>query len=106
MSFLKNLLQPEGKNRESEQAKDAADDRLVIATSLLFDADWYRRTYGLGEYLDAADHYLQQGWRDGKDPSASFSTKGYLDQNPDVAAAGVNPLLHFEKHGYTDGPLA
>ena len=103
MSFLKNLLQPEGKNRESEQAKDAADDRLVIATSLLFDADWYRRTYGLGEYLDAADHYLQQGWRDGKDPSASFSTKGYLDQNPDVAAAGVNPLLHFEKHGYTEG---
>ena len=33
--------------------------------------------------------------RKGADPSAAFDTIGYLAANPDVAAAGVNPLEHF-----------
>ena len=75
------------------------DDRNFIANSLLFDADWYRKTYGFGEYLDAANHYLNSGWAKGYDPSPFFSTADYLAKNPDVKAAAVNPLLHFEKFG-------
>lgn len=75
------------------------EDREIIANSLLFDAQWYCKNYGFGEYLDAAKHYLLFGWLEGKDPSQFFSTADYLSKNPDVKAAGVNPLLHFEKFG-------
>lgn len=45
--------------------------------------------------LDASLHYVKYGWREGRDPSPSFSTSGYLAANPSVAVAGLNPLLHF-----------
>ncbi len=79
------------------------EDKNFIENSLLFDAAWYCKTYGYGEYLDAAEHYLKTGWREGKNPSAFFSTADYLKKNPDVAAAGMNPLLHFEKYGVKEG---
>ena len=50
-------------------------------------------------------HFLQIGWREGKNPSAHFNTQGYLDANPDVRAAGVNPLLHFVEYGYREGRI-
>ena len=71
-------------------------DKKIIENSLLFDAQWYCKTYGFGKYLDAAEHYLKKGWREGKDPSAFFSTADYLKKNPDV---DFNPLLHFETFG-------
>ncbi len=79
------------------------EDKNFIKNSLLFDAEWYCKTYGYGKYLDAAAHYLRIGWREGKNPSAFFSTADYLKKNPDVAAANMNPLLHFEKYGVKEG---
>ena len=32
-----------------------------------------------------------------------FDTSYYLAQNPDVRAAGVDPLLHFEQFGWKEG---
>lgn len=79
------------------------EEKDFIKNSLLFDSDWYCRNYGFGEYFDAAEHYLNIGWREGKDPSAFFSTADYLKKNPDVAKLGINPLLHFEMHGVKEG---
>src|ERR1700730_17043740 len=39
-------------------------------------------------------HYVLHGAREGRDPSASFSTRGYLLEHPQVAAGGVNPFEH------------
>lgn len=80
----------------------ASEDKRAIENSLLFDGDWYRKTYGYGKYLDAANHYLTVGWREGKDPSPFFSTADYLAKNSDVKAADMNPLLHFEKFGFRE----
>ena len=33
----------------------------------------------------------------------NFDTKLYLVHNPDVAAAGVNPLQHYEQSGWLEG---
>lgn len=55
------------------------------------------------EKLDPLAHYLQYGWREGRDPSAGFSTLGYLAANPDVERSGINPLLHFVEHGLAEG---
>lgn len=48
-------------------------------------------------------HYEATGWREGRDPSAFFSTSGYLAANPDVKAAGVNPLDHYDASGWKEG---
>jgi Ca2+-binding RTX toxin-like protein len=53
--------------------------------------------------LDAEFHYNAIGWLEGRDPSASFSTNGYLSANADVRAAHINPLLHFDQVGWREG---
>ena len=49
--------------------------------------------------MDAARHYLAFGWREGRDPGPFFATETYLARHPDVAEAGLNPLLHYETNG-------
>ncbi|MBE8954515.1 MAG: hypothetical protein SR2Q5_02435 [Quinella sp. 2Q5] len=100
MTLLSTLTKLLNKTPPSD---DSDFDRLCVANSLLFDADWYRQSYGFGEYLDAAAHYLHVGWREGKDPSENFSTADYLAANPDVKSADMNPLVHFERFGRREG---
>jgi hypothetical protein len=40
---------------------------------------------------DALTHFLEWGWREGRNPSPAFDVAFYLGAKPDVAAAGVNP---------------
>jgi hypothetical protein len=74
----------------------------LIRNSRFFDADWYRRHHS-GRWRDPAKHYLTKGAGAGLDPGPEFSTLGYLAANPDVAAAGMNPLVHYELHGQAEG---
>ena len=118
MSFLEKIFRPESVRAEEKtdgtgsdsmeaqrEEQTVPDDEAVetIRASLLFDETWYREQYGFGEYLDAAKHYLEQGWKEGKEPSAFFSNEEYLSLYPDVRESGINPLLHFEWHGYAEG---
>ena len=96
------LISSLGKFLQKKSPTDNSEVR-VVENSLLFDAAWYCRAYGYGEYFDAAGHYLNEGWREGKDPSEFFSTAEYLSANPDVRAAEINPLVHFEKFGRREG---
>ena len=57
------------------------EDKNLIANSVFFDADWYKKNYGFGKYLDAANHYLTVGWKENKNPSPFFSTAEYLEKN-------------------------
>jgi FMN phosphatase YigB (HAD superfamily) len=82
------------------------DPALVarIAASDLFDAEWYRATQAPNVTLNrAARHYLQQGVALGLSPSPLFDGPWYLDNNPDVARAGQNPLLHYLNDGRPEG---
>ena len=42
-------------------------------------------------------------WHQNRDPNAFFSTSLYLSANPDVAAAGINPLAHYAFTGWQEG---
>ncbi|MWD29650.1 hypothetical protein E0K89_019390 [Aquicoccus sp. SCR17] len=80
----------------------------VIARSRFFDRDWYlahcpEAARDAARGGDPARHYLRHGAVLGCDPGPGFSAQGYLDRNPDVAAAGLNPLLHYERHGRAEG---
>ncbi|MCK7575333.1 MAG: hypothetical protein MZV65_32590 [Chromatiales bacterium] len=91
---------------QARQRKIAA----LIAQSPYFDADFY-----LAQAPDVAArpywaenpalHYLLYGGQEGRRPSACFNSGWYLDQYPDVKAAGMNPLLHYLHHGRTEGRL-
>jgi glycosyltransferase involved in cell wall biosynthesis len=44
-------------------------------------------------------HYMNFGWKDNLDPSPFFSTKYYLQVNQDIQSAGINPFVHYIRHG-------
>ncbi len=83
-------------------------DRQLIASSGLFDADWYLARYqDVAELnMDPIEHFLHFGARLLRSPSARFDTKFYLEAYPDVVVAGINPLLHFIVHGAREGRAA
>ncbi|HZU51292.1 MAG TPA: hypothetical protein VE968_05375 [Sphingomicrobium sp.] len=84
-------------------------DRVsALCNSQLFDASWYLETYPdvAASGIDPAVHYLEFGWREGRDPGPHFSTTAYLKANADVAARGANPLLHYVEYGHFEGRSA
>ena len=77
----------------------------LVQSSGLFDREWYVSAYPdvARARIDPLNHYMNTGWREGRDPGPDFATSSYLKANPDVAAAGANPLLHFLEFGQSEG---
>lgn len=76
----------------------------------LFDESWYLSTYADarqavadGTYTTGYQHYLAAGWKQGHDPSHWLDTSRYLADNPDVAAADIDPLSHYLNWGLREG---
>jgi capsular polysaccharide biosynthesis protein len=79
-------------------------DARRIARSGLFDLKWYQGYVGTGKVLqlspkEAIAHYISTGVPRGLNPNPLFDTNWYLRKYPDVASAGVNPLVHFIRCG-------
>ncbi|CAN7204257.1 hypothetical protein LJR219_000574 [Phenylobacterium sp. LjRoot219] len=53
--------------------------------------------------LDPIRHYLERGWREGRDPAPWFSVRRYLELHRDVAAGGQEPLQHYLRYGGREG---
>jgi GT2 family glycosyltransferase len=77
----------------------------AVKASDLFDEAWY-----LGRFpdvsllgMDAAEHYLWIGARLSRNPSPDFDGNAYFAANEDVAECGINPLLHYVRHGKEEG---
>ncbi len=88
--------------RSVSRASTYQDEIRSIQEEL--DADFYKEQYGseIGD-TDVVAHYCKWGWRELRDPSPNFSTAHYLETNPDVKAAGVNPFWHFLTSGRKEG---
>ena len=50
--------------------------------------------------MDPIEHYLKLGAKENRNPSPDFDTKLYLQNFPNVAMSGMNPLEHYILHGY------
>lgn len=73
-------------------------DRYPDAESIeaLFDKLFYSKAFSKGsEPLDPVSHYLDIGWKEGRNPAPWFSNWHYLALNQDVADHGMNPFLHY-----------
>ena len=53
--------------------------------------------------LDPIRHYLENGAREGRNPSSEFDTKYYVACYPDVAATKMNPFCHYLEIGRAEG---
>ena len=98
----------EGRNpkpRLTRDGKPASDTYELVRASGLFDEGFYLSTYSdiKAANIDALEHYLANGWTEGRDPGPKFSTLGYFQLNPDVAAASINPLVHYLTNGKSEG---
>lgn len=71
----------------------------------MFDPVYYLKTYPDVRVadVDPLRHFIKIGWREGRNPCATFNTSQYLDKYPDVRAAGINPLVHFILYGKKEG---
>jgi glycosyltransferase involved in cell wall biosynthesis len=71
----------------------------IVRASGLFDAAYYVEqnpdVRGIG--LDPVDHYVRYGWREGRNPSATFDTRFYLGRH--VPGRDRNPLIHYHQVG-------
>jgi glycosyltransferase involved in cell wall biosynthesis len=81
---------------------DVAAEAAAIRASGLFLSDWYLagRKWAGG---DGVEDFCIAGWREGAQPNPYFMPGFYLAQNPDVAAAGFNPLWHYIFFGEFEG---
>lgn len=89
------------------------DDPIAATIAPHFDTILYRTAYpdlggAAGALSDTALllHYCKTGWREGRNPSSTFDSLFYLTSNPDVAAAGINPLWHYVVAGRAEGRRA
>lgn len=83
------------------------DSEMRAQVAALFDTDYYLQKNAdvVAAKVDPLDHYLENGWKEGRDPSPMFSTRWYLEQNLDIDQAGINPFLHWVLHGRAEGYL-
>lgn len=76
-------------------------DYMLVKKSRLFDENYYITQYPDVQRADINPlmHFVNTGWKEGRNPSAFFDTTFYLETYDDVKKAGINPLVHFIRFG-------
>ncbi len=70
-----------------------------------FDPAWYRSQYSVAPGELCLAHYLRHCRTGRVNPIPEFDAAFYLRINPDVAAAGMDPMDHYLVQGYREGRL-
>jgi len=82
----------------------------LLSSSKVFQRQFYRQQLkdtglsGWGYWLPLC-HYLFVGHRLGLNPGPEFDGRRYQSVYPDVAQAGINPLVHYFRAGRYEGRL-
>ncbi|WP_323500112.1 glycosyltransferase [Variovorax sp. RTB1] len=76
-----------------------------VRASGMYDEAVYRGSHPAidASEMDPLVHYLVSGYRDFVEPSNACSTRTYLGRYVDVRMAGINPLVHWLRHGRQEG---
>lgn len=79
------------------------NDINIISKSKYFDKNWYLKKYPdvARAKMNPAEHYLNFGWKEGRQPSPKFNGISYNNYYSD--ARDMNPILHYETIGKFDG---
>ena len=76
-----------------------------IQSSEYFDSAWYLEQYPdvKKTNINPVVHYLNFGWKMGRNPSQRFDGVKYLRHHSDVKRFGINPLVHYIQNGISEG---
>jgi len=86
----------------SENILFAEEHRETLAP--YFDAAFYRKSNpDIPAACDPYRHFMLVGWKEGRNPSATFDVRYYLDTYEDVIKSALNPLYHFALSGAREG---
>jgi GT2 family glycosyltransferase/glycosyltransferase involved in cell wall biosynthesis len=82
-------------------------DRETVVRTLLpeFDEQQYLRDNPdvRAAHIPPLRHYIDYGWREGRNPNGFFWTSYYLSKYEDVRASSVNPFFHYIEFGRKEG---
>ena len=84
-------------------AAEASPDQIYRFVSSALDVAFYRSVYeDVAEAgVDPVRHYLDAGWREGRDPAPWFSAQAYWAQYPDLQ--DQDPFHHYLSRGWREG---
>jgi glycosyltransferase involved in cell wall biosynthesis len=79
----------------------------TLKKSKYFDGHYYFSNYSDIEEqnTDPIKHYIEHGYKEGRNPSEYFDTQFYLNTYNDINEAGINPLWHYITYGQYEGRL-
>ncbi len=83
------------------------EDFSIIEGSGIFDVKFYLENNPdvKSANVEPLRHYVECGWKEGRNPSEYFDVKFYLENNPDVKSANVEPLRHYVECGWKEKRL-
>ncbi len=102
-------LLPVFSRKRRKELRRHARELSLIASSPLFDAEWYLAANPdvAAQKTAPALHYLLYGAKERRAPGPNFDGAEYQKANIDVLTAGINPLVHYVTQGRGEGrPLS
>lgn len=85
------------------RGKKAREARYIslVRASEFFDETWYLQQYPDVRMagMDAAEHYVKYGWKEGRNPGPAFDTMSYISSQPGGKGEGICPLVQLIKEG-------
>ncbi|MGU3341861.1 hypothetical protein ACLBXJ_28110 [Methylobacterium mesophilicum] len=93
-----------------ENDSDKVAEKKLVSESGIFSSEWYVAQYSNLSQSDELNrdpllHFMVHGWKAGFNPGPEFDTNFYLNAYPDIAEAGVNPLVHYISAGRSEGRI-
>ena len=80
---------------------EAGEEEVYRLVSGHLDVQFYRRSNPdvakaeANGGLDPVRHFIKAGWREGRDPTSTFSISSYLGKHPELRLQDVNPFYHY-----------
>ncbi|AQS86354.1 hypothetical protein A0U92_08280 [Acetobacter aceti] len=83
-----------------------AEAKALPVAVRFFDREWYLKQHPdvRQANIDPSRHYIETGWREGRNPNPHFDSHAYLAANPDVGP-DTNPFEHFIFFGIAERRL-
>jgi hypothetical protein len=90
--------------RMANLSGSSADSEIGRRLAVEFDAEFYRvrNPDVAASGIDPLAHFLDYGWREGRDPRPDFSLADYRELNPDLDG-DTNPFAHYVLSGREQG---
>jgi len=95
----------EAQRRQPDPVLLSATGSAIELASLVFDPVWYVAQYpDVGAAgVDPVQHFMRNGFAEGRNPNPYFDGAWYARTYPDVAAHGENPFVHYVFYGAREG---